>query len=106
MKGRRTRKLFVALCVFALLVGVTAPALASTNRSMASMMKRTDPVSPTFDLLVLRPVGLFGFAAVFTLFVLTAPIMLITRPREIGLPFERLVVGPANYVWNDPLGQH
>jgi hypothetical protein len=101
----RLRNFLAALSVFALLVGVTAPAYSSSG-SMRSMMEGTDPVSPVFDVLVLRPVGLAALVGGFAVFVVTAPITLITRPHEIGKPFDRLVVGPARYVWVDPLGSH
>lgn len=106
MTGRRIRKFLAAFCVLAMLVAASTPAYASSNRSMSSMMAGTDPVSPTFDLLILRPVGLFGLAGGFTLFVISSPIMLMTRPHEIGTPWERMVLAPARYVWDDPLGQH
>jgi hypothetical protein len=32
--------------------------------------------------------------------------VLITRPHEIGIPFNDLVVRPAKYLWVDPLGGH
>ena len=73
---------------------------------MQAMLEGTDPVSPTFDLLVLRPVGLVGLVGGFGLFVLSSPITLVTRPHEIGTPWDQMVVGPAKYVWADPLGQH
>ena len=106
MTGRRIRKSLAALCVLALLVGVSTPAFASSNRSMASMMAGHDPVAPTFDLLVLRPLGIVGVIGGFCLFVVSTPITLITRPHEIGRPFKQLVVRPAKYVWADPLGEH
>lgn len=104
--GRRIRKLFAALCVLALLVAAGSPAYAASNRSMSAMMEGTDPVSPTFDLLILRPVGMVGLVGGFSLFVISSPIMLITRPHEIGTPWNNMVVKPAQYVWSDPLGQH
>jgi hypothetical protein len=106
MTTRRTRRILAALCVFALLVAVTTPAYASTNRSMHAMMSGSDPVAPTMDLLILRPLGLFGLLGGICLFVVTTPITLITRPHEIGTPFKELVVRPAKYVWADPIGQH
>lgn len=104
-RGRRVRQLLGAFCVLALLVSAGAPAFAS-DRSMQAMMEGRDPVSPTFDLLVLRPVGMLGLVGGFGLFVVTSPITLITRPHEIGTPWERMVVQPARYVWMDELGQH
>ena len=101
----RLRKFLAAFCVLALLVGVTAPAYSSSDR-MTAMMEGTDPVSPVFDVLVLRPLGLVTLIGGFVIFVVTSPITLITRPHEIGRPFDRLVVSPAKYVWVDPLGSH
>jgi hypothetical protein len=106
MTGRRIRKFLAALCVLALLIGVSTPAFASSNRSMSSMMAGHDPVAPTFDLLVLRPLGLVGVIGGFCLFIVSSPITLVTRPHEIGTPFKKLVIGPAKYVWGDPIGQH
>jgi hypothetical protein len=41
MTTRRTRRILAALCVFALLVAVTTPAYASTNRSIHAMKSGT-----------------------------------------------------------------
>lgn len=106
MMNRRIRRLFAALCVFAMIVSAGAPALAAGDRSMQAMMEGNDPVDPTFDLMFLRPVGILGLVGGFTLFVVSSPILLITRPHEIGTPWRNLVVKPARYVWVDPLGQH
>ena len=39
-------------------------------------------------------------------FCMVAPIMAITRPTDLGKPFNALVVAPARYTWVDPLGIH
>jgi hypothetical protein len=58
------------------------------------------------DVLLLRPVGFISLIVGTALFLITAPIVLITRPHEIGVPFKELVVRPAKYIWVDPLGGH
>ena len=35
-----------------------------------------------------------------------APVMLVTRPQDLGTPFELLVSRPARFVFADPLGSH
>ena len=62
---------------------------------------------PMFDLFVLRPVGIIGIGVGSALFLApVAPLTLLTRPSDIGKPFDKLVVGPVRYVVADPLGQH
>lgn len=58
------------------------------------------------DVLVLRPVGFISLVVGTGLFLLLSPIVLITRPQEIGIPFKELVVRPAKYLWVDPIGGH
>jgi hypothetical protein len=70
------------------------------------MMAGNDTVSPTVDVLVLRPVALVTLAGGIALFALTLPFVAITRPHEIGRPFDGLVAAPARYLWLDPLGSH
>jgi len=70
------------------------------------MQSGSDPVSPTVDVLLLRPVAFVSLIAGTGLFLISAPIVLITRPHEIGKPFDRLVAEPARYIWMDPLGTH
>jgi len=79
----------------------SAPALAESDgydaRSNASDM---------VDVLILRPLGLVALGAGTALFAVISPVMLIARPMELGKPFESLVVAPARYVWQDPIGSH
>jgi hypothetical protein len=60
----------------------------------------------TVDVLVLRPVGFVSLVVGTGLFLLLSPVVLITRPHEIGVPFKELVVRPAKYLWVDPIGGH
>ena len=58
------------------------------------------------DLLLMRPVGFLALIAGTGLFVISTPLVLITRPHEIGKPFKLWVVRPAKFLWADPLGGH
>ncbi len=101
----RVRRFLAASCALVLLLGVASPAYASSE-SMRSMMAGSDPVSPTVDVLLLRPVAFVSLIAGSALFLVSMPIVAITRPHEIGRPFDLLVAEPARYIWMDPLGTH
>lgn len=59
------------------------------------------------DVFVLRPVGLVGMFTGFALFLApVVPLTIVSRPNEMGRPFQAMVVNPARYVFADPLGQH
>lgn len=76
--------------------------------SMAYESYETDAANApaAVDVLLLRPVGFISLIVGTGLFLITAPIVLVTRPHEIGIPFKELVVRPAKYLWADPLGGH
>ena len=97
----RLRSLVAACCAFAFLTGGAAPAYASDP-----LMAGTDTVSPTLDVLILRPVAMVALVGGLAIFMISTPFILITRPHEIGKPFKALVATPALYVWRDPLGTH
>jgi len=40
------------------------------------------------------------------LFVPAAALTGLVRPREIGVPFEHMVMKPVRFVFVDPLGSH
>jgi hypothetical protein len=101
----RLRRFLAASCALVLLAGVAAPAYSSSE-SMRSMMAGSDPVSPTVDVLLLRPIALVTLIAGTALFIVSVPLVAITRPHEIGEPFDALVVAPAKYIWVDPIGTH
>jgi hypothetical protein len=73
---------------------------------MRELMSGGDPVSPVVDVFLLRPIGLLTVIAGTGLFLVSLPFVAITRPHEVGKPFEALVATPARYVWMDPLGSH
>lgn len=58
------------------------------------------------DVLLLRPAGFLSLIVGTGLFVVMSPIVLVTRPHEIGIPFKQLIVRPAKFLWSDPLGGH
>ena len=101
----RLRRSLAASCALLLLLGAASPAFAE-SKAMHSVVRDSEKVSPTIDVLLLRPVAFVTLIAGSALFVATLPIVALTRPTEIGVPFERLVVAPARYVWVDPLGSH
>lgn len=70
------------------------------------MMKGSDPVSPTLDVLLLRPIAFVTLLGGTALFIASVPFVAITRPHEIGKPFDALIAEPARYIWMDPLGTH
>jgi hypothetical protein len=58
------------------------------------------------DVLILRPAGFVSLVVGTALFLISAPIVLISRPHEIGSPFKQLVIRPAKFIWVDPIGGH
>ncbi len=105
MPSSRLRRSLAAACALVLFVGVATPAYSS-GESMRMMMEGSDTVSPTVDVLLLRPVAFVTLIGGTALFLASVPFVAITRPHEIGKPFEALVAKPARYIWLDPLGSH
>lgn len=79
-----------------------------STSAMAHTRSQTDSgnAPASVDVLLLRPAGFISLVVGTGLFLVLAPIVLITRPHEIGVPFKELVVRPAKYLWVDPLGGH
>ena len=99
---RPLRRALATACALSMLA---SPAFATSDFD-AGFADETGTSHPAVDLLVLRPIGFVVFVAGVHLMVPAAFLTLITRPHEIRKPFEVLVVGPARYVWVDPLGEH
>ncbi len=97
----RIRRLLAAGCALVFLAGVAAPAYSSDE-----LIAGTDTVSPTVDVLILRPIAFATLVGGIGIFAISLPFVAITRPHEIGKPFKTLVAGPARYLWLDPLGTH
>ncbi len=99
----RIRRYAAALVVVSFLVAAATPAMA-----IGAIEPAETSTSPALvDILILRPLGLLTLGLSTFVFVIpVAPITLMTRPSEIGIPFEKMVIAPARYVWVDPIGQH
>jgi hypothetical protein len=79
-----------------------------STAGMAQTRSQTDAANApvAVDVLLLRPAGFISLIVGTGLFILASPIVLLTRPHEIGKPFKQLVVRPAKFLWVDPLGGH
>ncbi|MAG33488.1 MAG: hypothetical protein CL908_21635 [Deltaproteobacteria bacterium] len=94
------------------IVAVTAAALllstAFSTSSMAQTRSQGDAANApaAVDVMLLRPVGFVSLIVGTGLFLVLSPVVLVTRPHEIGTPFKELVVRPAKYLWVDPIGGH
>lgn len=91
-----------ALAAFATLLVFSASALPAAAYSTEE--HADTPV--VFDSVVLRPLGVVTFIFGTTLFCASLPLVVVTRPQDIGTPFESLVAKPARFVWGDELGGH
>ena len=102
----QTARLFTAsLVAAALLIGpVGSAAGASFDDEGLQATKKETPV--LLDAFILRPVGLALTAVGTVLFVPAAAVVGVTRPTDIGKPFQMLVANPFRYTFMDPLGQH
>lgn len=101
--SNRLRRI-VAVIATALMFSTTIASTATAGSNVDQGDAANAPA--VVDVLILRPAGFVSLAVGFTLFVVSSPIVLITRPHEIGRPFKDLVVRPAKYIWVDPLGGH
>src|SRR5262245_15969092 len=99
------RSFAAALVAAALLLGPVASAFAATfdDEGLEATEKETPIV---LDALVLRPVGLVMTAVGTALFVPAAAAVGVTRPTDVGQPFQVLVANPFRYTFIDPIGQH
>ncbi|MBW2427286.1 MAG: hypothetical protein JRG86_23805 [Deltaproteobacteria bacterium] len=98
----RLRRILAVTCAALLL------STALTTSLQAKTVSESDAANApvAVDALVLRPAGLVGLVIGTALFVVATPFVLITRPHEIGKPFDALVVKPAKFLWVDPIGGH
>lgn len=95
----RIRRTLAAFATLLMLIASSAPAAALGTDDQANT-----PV--VFDAMVLRPLGVVTFLFGTSLFVASLPLVAVTRPQDIGVPFEALVAKPAGFVWGDELGGH
>ena len=100
---RRSRGFVAVLAATVVLLAGAAPALAYTDEGLEATRKETPWL---LDAFVLRPVGLLMLLGGTVAFVPAGAMVGLTRPTDIGKPFERLVAVPFRYTFMDPLGEH
>lgn len=100
--SNRFRQIMAVMVAALMFTAVCSTTAAAQTRSQADAANAPASV----DVLLLRPVGFISLVVGTGLFLVSAPVILITRPHEIGTPFKELVVRPAKYIWADPLGGH
>jgi hypothetical protein len=102
--SRSIRSFVAALLTSALILTQAACALHGQTQPKDPFDSRAVP--ELFDASTLRPLGIL-MTAVGTLgFCLMSPVVLITRPTDIGKVFSQMVIDPARYTWVEPLGTH
>ncbi len=93
-------RLFITIIFIAILgqpIGSPAAGPAGT---------RANDVPVWVDSSTLRPLGILATAVGFTLWVVSTPIQVITRPTDMHKTFTTMVINPARFTWADPLGYH
>lgn len=100
--SNRLRRFLAVTAAFLMFQTAFVGAASATNVAQGDAAN----ASPVVDAMLLRPAGFVSLVIGSGLFLVTAPIVLVTRPHEIGKPFKQLVVRPAKYIWVDPLGGH
>ena len=96
------RRLLASVLAVLALSLVMAPSAAALGNNLDA----SGQVNPVIDILLLRPLGIVATAHGVAFFLVAAPIVALTRPSELGVPFEWLVMKPVRYTWIDPLGDH
>ena len=92
----------------AVMAAVLLFSTAFSTAGMAQTRSQSDAANApvAVDVLLLRPAGFLSLVVGTALFVAMSPIVLVTRPQEIGKPFKQLIVRPTKFLWSDPLGGH
>ncbi len=90
------------------ILAVSFAALLLSTSTMAQTVVQGDAANApaVVDVMLLRPFGFISLVVGTSIFLIISPIVLVTRPHEIGKPFDDLVGRPARYLWRDPLGGH
>jgi hypothetical protein len=102
--SNRHRQFLAVLAALLLFSTVFSSSAMAQSQSQSQYDAANAPAA--VDVLILRPAGFISLIVGTALFLAMSPIVLITRPHEIGVPFKELVVRPAKYLWADPLGGH
>jgi hypothetical protein len=93
LRGRRIRSLTSGVCILALLLITTAPALAVTG---------SEPTDVVVDVLVARPISAAFTAVGAALFVVSLPFA--AASRSVHTTSEILVAAPARDLFTRPVG--
>ncbi|OQX23800.1 MAG: hypothetical protein BWK80_24120 [Desulfobacteraceae bacterium IS3] len=93
-------KQFVILFVIAMLISVSFGSAAEAQRNAATEDK--DPGAMTFDLLVVRPLGMLATLLGSAAFVVSFPFS--AMGDNIEPAYEKMVESPALYTFYRPLG--
>ncbi|MCH2186939.1 hypothetical protein MK280_13820 [Myxococcota bacterium] len=98
----RMPRTLAAFSVAILMLGlITSPATASDIGGETPEEASTPVV---FDTFVMKPLGFVTFVGGVCAFAASLPIVAVTRPQDIGVPFEALVGRPARFVWGERIG--
>ena len=86
-----------------LLLSVLLAAVHPTTAFAAIGDRNEIPIG--LDVGVMRPVGIIATLGGCAVMVPVGLFTLMTRPSEIGKPFDAIVGGPARFTWKRPLGE-
>ncbi len=90
---------FLSMLLLSVMLAAVHPATA-----FAAIGDRNEiPIG--LDVGVMRPVGILATLGGCALMVPVGLFTLITRPAEIGKPFDAIVRAPARFTWKRPLGE-
>ena len=96
MKGKRRSSRFRSwigvACVSLLVAGSVQ---AEQVQPLGENYDRIVRVEPALDAVILRPLGVLATITGTALFLVSAPFVALTRPSELKVPFNYLVVRPA-----------
>ena len=94
------RSLVAAL---ALVVWLGVPNVSGANSFEDAFVDCSYP--KTFDLMIMRPVGLVAVGAGAMLFLPYGPLAALTSPSSVAEPWDTFVMRPVGFTFGRPLGQ-
>jgi hypothetical protein len=103
MSARTRRTLAALVALLMLSLSASASQAGSTRSGMGNKASQSPVV---FDVLILRPLGFVTLALGAGLFVISMPLVAVTRPQDIRKPYETFLVRPCRFLWKDDLGAH
>ena len=100
MRTFRKQSLVFLLAALLAFTWAASPVMAEEKKYIAG--EDRNALAMTFDLLILRPLGLVALAAGTGIFVISLPFSLLGG--NTGEAGQKLVVAPAKYTFTRPLG--